>query len=333
MSGKATFTWLPVTAMPDGSELRLPLHVVKGARPGPTLGLSGALHGDEMIPSVGIIRAILERLDADELSGTVMAVPICNPLGVGERSRQTPGDGINLNTVFVDPSHGGHVEPVKMVTQQIASVLTDAFLAHLNYQIDFHTGGDNHSVHMIEFTEDPESTSMARAFNMPILLKDEWRPGQMWAMSERLGVKAIVAECGGGGLFYEEWLERGVAGAFNVMRHLGMLPGKVEKPPRQYVVNNTTGHEVNLNILRPREGGLIMPDPALSPRVSFDGRPIVGIPVLGRMLNMYDLTFRQAFEAPFERTLMLAGVIAPAWNYPGEFAYILADADAAEVWD
>jgi hypothetical protein len=28
---------------------------------------------------------------------------------------------------------------------------------------------------------------------------------------------------------------------------------------------------------------------------------------------------------------MLAGVIAPSWNYRGEFANILADADAAEV--
>ncbi len=333
MSLKTSFTWLPVTSLPDGTELRLPLHVLKGARPGPTLGLSGALHGDEMLPSVGIIRRLLEVIDPGQLAGSVMAVPICNPLGAGERSRHTPGDGANLNSEFFEAEHGGHVEPVKTATEMMAQVLTTEFLSKLNYQIDFHTGGDNHSVHMIEFTSDPESTAMARAFNMPILLNDIWRPGQMWAMSEKLGVKAIVAECGGGGLLYDEWVERGVQGTLNVMRQLKMLPGQVQPPPRQYVVNNTEGNEHNLNILRPREGGLIIPEPGINERTSFEGQPVQGPRVLGKLLNMYDLGFRQEFATPFQHTLLLAAPIAPGWNYPGEFAYIIANADDAQVWE
>jgi predicted deacylase len=328
MSLKSDFRWLHVSAMPDGSDLRLPLHIVKGARPGPTLGLSGALHGNEMVPSVSIIRHVLELLDPNELSGTVIALPICNPLGAGQESRNTPGDGMNLNGAF-ESGHGS-IEPVKAVTEQIADVITNEFLSKLNYHIDFHTGGGNHSVHMIEFVNEPESTAMARAFNMPILLMDVWRPGQMWAMSEKLGVKVIVAECGGNALC-DEWLERGVQGAFNVMRQLRMLPGEVIRPPRQYVVNNTTGHEHNLTILRPQEGGLIIPEPGIDARVSFVGQPVEGPRVLGKLLNMYDLSFRQEFATPFKRTLLLAAVVAPSWNYPGSFAYILANADDAQV--
>lgn len=333
MTLNTEFTWLPVTSMPDGSDLRLPLHVVRGSRPGPTLGLSGALHGDEMVPSVGIIRRVLELLDPVELAGTVMAVPICNPLGAAERLRQTPGDGVNLNTAFHDPGAGGHVEPYVTVTEQIAQVLAARFLSKLNYQIDFHTGGDNHMVCMIEFADEPTSRAMARAFNMPILLRDVWRSGQMWGMSEKLGVKAIVAEVGGGGALNEEWLERGVAGTLNVMRCLGMLPGAVQPPPRQYVVDNTTGHESNLSILRPASGGLIIPEPGIDGHTSFVGQPIAGPRVLGRLLNMYDLSYRQEFATPFARTLLLATPVTPAWNYPGEIAYIFADADAAEMWD
>jgi predicted deacylase len=81
MDLKSSFTWLPVTAMPDGSELRLPLHVVKGAKPGPTLGVSGAIHGDELLIPVSIIRRVLEQLDPAELSGTVMAVPVAPDAG------------------------------------------------------------------------------------------------------------------------------------------------------------------------------------------------------------------------------------------------------------
>ena len=333
MNRQWTFEWLPVTTMPDGSELRLPLHVLKGAKPGPTLGLSAAVHGDEFLPSVQTILQILEQLDPNELAGTVMAVPILNPLGVAERSRNTPGDGVNLNAAFFETGHGGHPEPIKTATEQIAQVISDKFLRHLDYLIDFHSGGDNHSVHMIEFTPDALSTKMARAFNMPILLKDTWRPGQMWTMAQQLGAAVIVAELGGSGLLIDQWVQRGVRGVFNVMRALQMLTGTVEPPPRQYVVDNTDGNERNLYILRPREGGLIIPDAAITAQTSYAGQPIVGAPVLGRMLNPYDLTVRQTFEAPFIRTLMLAGGIAPAWNYPGEFAYILADADVAATLD
>jgi predicted deacylase len=192
----STFQWLPVTTMPDGSELRLPLHVVQGAQPGPTLGLSGAIHGNEVISTVSIIRRVLELVDPAELSGRVMAVPVCNPLGAGQLSRQTPGDGQNANSVFFPPEHGAYTQPVKTVTEQIADVLSSEFLAHLDYQIDFHDGASHHTVHMVEFTKDPVSQGMARAFNMPIMLFDEWRPGQMWRESERLGARAIVAECG-----------------------------------------------------------------------------------------------------------------------------------------
>ena len=200
----------------------------------------------------------------------------------------------------------------------------------LDYQIDFHSGG-NASVHMIEFTDDPESRAMARAFNMPILLRDVWMPGQMWTRAEQLGVKLIVAELGGAGQLYNQWIERGVAGVFNVMRQIGMLPGEVIPPPRQYVVNNLAGHEENLNILRPREAGLIVPDPAITPQCAFDGQPIAGPLVLGRLLNPYDLTVRQEFAAPFARTLMLATRITPTWCTPGEFGYIITDADNAEI--
>jgi predicted deacylase len=331
MGLKSSFTWLPVTTMPDGSELRLPLHVVKGARPGPTLGLTGVIHGNEVTPSVGTIRKVLELVDPAELSGTIMAVPVCNPLGAGQLSRNTPGDGQNVNAVFWEPGQTKYTQPVKTVSEQIADVLISEFLTHLDFQIDFHSGGDNHSVHMIEFNKDPISRGMARAFNMPILLFDEWRPGQMWRESERLGARVIVAECGGGGTLYDEWVARSVQGTFNVMRYLDMLPGEVLEPPRQVVVRGDGGHEHNAHILKPAEGGLIVPDPAITPQTVFDGQPVTGVPVLGELLNMYDLSVRQRFEAPFERTLLIAAVVGPAWAYPGTYAYILFDADGAEI--
>jgi predicted deacylase len=326
----ATFEWLPVTTLSSGGNLRLPLHTLRGARPGPTLGLSALVHGNEPMPSVGIIRAVLEQLDAADLRGTVLAVPVLNPLGAAALSRHTPEDGLNLNAAFVTSDAGGHPEPVKTVSIQLTTTIDEGFLSRLNYLVDFHSGGPA-SVHMIEFTDDPESRAMARAFNMPILLRDIWLPGQMWARAEQLGVKTIVAELGGAGQLNDQWIERGVAGTLNVMRQLGMLAGEVAPPPRQYVVDNTPGHEQNLNILRPREAGLIVPEPAITAQRAFAGQPVEGVQTLGRLINPYDLTPRQEFATPFARTLMLATRVVPTWCTPGEFGYIITDADNAEV--
>jgi hypothetical protein len=60
---------------------------------------------------------------------------------------------------------------------------------------------------------------------------------------------------------------------------------------------------------------------------------VSGVPVLGELLNMYDLTVRQTFEAPFEQTLLIAAPVAPCWCYPGEYAYIMFDADKAKILD
>ena len=331
MNPATDFSWLPVTKLNNGADLRLPLHVVEGRKPGPTLGLSGMLHGNEPAPSLAIIRAVLERLDPAELSGRVMAVPVCNPLGAGALSRHTPIDGMNMNSAFCEPEEGGYVQPVKSVTEEIADVLTEGFLRELDYQIDFHCGGGGVSAHMVEFADHPDALAMARAFNMRILLRDEWGSCQMWGMSERLGVTLIVAECGGGEELHREWVDRGVRGTFNVMRSLGMLPGEPDRLDRQYVVDNTSGHHHNLTILRPREAGLIVPEPAASAAASFAGAPVQDVELLGQLVSPYDLAVRQTFGAPFRHTLLLAAVVAPAWKQPGEIAYILADAEEAQV--
>jgi hypothetical protein len=117
------------------------------------------------------------------------------------------------------------------------------------------------------------------------------------------------------------------------MRQLGMLPGKVQPPPKQYVVANDDPKVHNLVLVLPREGGVVIPEPVLTPQVAFDGQPIAGPVTVGKLFNMYDLTVREEYQTPFTRTLLLASVVVPAWHFSGEIAYIYADADKAEVLD
>ncbi|MFN2203897.1 MAG: succinylglutamate desuccinylase/aspartoacylase family protein [Caldilineaceae bacterium] len=333
MTSSTEFTWLPVTTMADGTELRLPLHVMHGKHSGPTLGLTALVHGDEAMPSIAIIRRLFEQLNPEELSGTIMAVPVCNPPAAGADTRNTPHDGVNLNDAFGEPGEDSTTIPTPTISGQIAGVLKEGFLKHLDYHIDFHTGDDAMSVNMIEFSEDEESIAMARAFNMPVLLKDAWGDRQIWGASARAGAKVIVAEVGGGSMLFDQWLARGVEGTLNVMRGFGMIPGEVVPPPQQIVVNNSKGHHRNLVLLRSSAGGLLMPEPDITPQTSFEGKPLAGRRTLGKLINMYDLSVLETYETPFTNTVLLATAVNPSWHAPGDTLYIIADADLAETWD
>lgn len=319
--------------MSDGSELRLPLHTLKGAHPGPTLGLTALVHGDEALPSIAILQRVFELIDPAELSGTVMAVPVCNPLGAGANSRNTPLDGANMNAAFGEPPEDSTSIAVRSPSEMMAQVLKKQVLPQFNYHIDFHCGDDGLGVNMIEFADEPGSTAMARAFGMPLLLKDAFGANQIWGASQQAGAHVIVAEVGGGGILFDEWLARGVNGTLNVMRQMGMLPGGAPKPPRQIVVSNAEGHHRNLVLIRAGQGGVVMPEPVMNARAHFGGQPFTGMKVMGKMVNKYDLSVREVYETPFARTMALAAVVGPSWRALGDTLYIVADADLAEVWD
>ena len=55
------FTRLDVTTMLNGAMLAVPLHVVTGARPGPTFGIVTNTHGDEFLPTIAIRQFIRRR--------------------------------------------------------------------------------------------------------------------------------------------------------------------------------------------------------------------------------------------------------------------------------
>ncbi len=61
---------VPVTTLASGHALALTIHVVQGARPGPTVGVSALIHGDEF-DGLLIAREVWDHLEPDQLHGAV----------------------------------------------------------------------------------------------------------------------------------------------------------------------------------------------------------------------------------------------------------------------
>ena len=103
-AGRAKEIQVPLARMPAGTWALMPVVVVHGVNEGPTLWISGALHGDEL-NGIEIVRQVLAALDPTELRGTVIAVPIVNVFGVTLGSRYLP-DRRDLNRSFPGSARG-----------------------------------------------------------------------------------------------------------------------------------------------------------------------------------------------------------------------------------
>ena len=73
---------LPISESFLAREVKAPLVVVRGSRPGPVLCLTGGIHGDEL-NGIAIIDEALGRFSPE--SGTLIALPIANVFGFRER--------------------------------------------------------------------------------------------------------------------------------------------------------------------------------------------------------------------------------------------------------
>lgn len=215
---------LPVSVLSDHTPVTMSVHVVHGRRPGPTLFLSGAIHGDEII-GVEIIRRVL-RTRLAGLRGTLLAVPIVNTFGFLNHSRYLP-DRRDLNRSFPG-SEGGSL------AGRLAHLFLEEIVKRSDFGIDFHSAAI-HRTNLPQIRVCPsndETMTMAHAFNAPVILRSGLREGSLRLAAQKAGVDVLLFEAGEGLRFDEFAARAGVSGTLQVMQHLGMLPKRKSKKPR-----------------------------------------------------------------------------------------------------
>jgi len=223
---------LPVMRLPDGNDLWLPVLAAAGARDGPTLAVLAGVHGDEY-EGICAIPRVFRSFDLAELRGRLIMVPVCNLPAYRAATRSSPIDGLNLARVFPGDPRG-------TVTQRIAHVLTDRVIAPASLLIDLHSAGIAYTMPTLvgyPYADTPlgrASRDAALAFGCDVLWAHPPDPnagGRSISAAEQRGVPWIYTEAAGGGRALPADVACYTAGVFNVMRHLGMLPGQPETRP------------------------------------------------------------------------------------------------------
>jgi predicted deacylase len=240
--GTVATGWFEVTSLPTGGSERLPVVVADGERDGPTLWLTGGVHGDEAT-GVTVAQDAVRADLPERLAGTVVSIPTVNPAGLRRNERRSYYGDDDPNRYFPDPEAESARPP--SVQERIDERLYEAFTDSADALIDLHTAQIGSMPFVIrdrvlygsrrdESTADALAADLERlvdAYGFPVLteypaeeyLEENLQRSTAGAALNAAGIPSFTVELGGHSVVDETVRRAGVAGIYAVMVELGML--------------------------------------------------------------------------------------------------------------
>lgn len=220
---------LPIGTLIDHTPVTLPVHVIHGRKPGPSVLVCAAVHGDEII-GVEIIRRLLGEKALKNLRGTLLVVPIVNAFGFQSHSRYLP-DRRDLNRVFPGSATGS-------LASQLAAIFLEQVVARVDLAIDLHSAAVHRTnLPQIRVSPDqPSARKLARAFGAPVYMLSKVLPGSLRESAQKIGIDMLLYEAGEALRYDETAIRVGLRGILRVLRSMEMLPvrrtRKAEENPK-----------------------------------------------------------------------------------------------------
>ena len=207
-------SWSPAQSF-EGVATPTPVLVAHGSKPGPILCLTASIHGDEL-NGIEIVRRVLHKLNPEELSGTVIGVPIVNLQGFHRASRYL-SDRRDLNRYFPGNPNGSSAS-------RIAHSFFNQVVKRCNYLVDLHTGSF-HRTNLPQLRADlsrPDVAELTHGFGATVVLHSAPSPGTLRAAAVEAGIPTVTLEAGGPMELQEKAVSHGVKGIRTLLSKLGM---------------------------------------------------------------------------------------------------------------
>jgi predicted deacylase len=230
--GEEAETTLVVGETYSGATVRIPMYVRRGRKPGPTVFVSAAVHGDE-INGTGTIRELVANPPFTLLAGTLVLVPVVNIFGFERHSRYLP-DRRDLNRSFPG-------SPTGPLASRLAYAVFEGLIQHCDYGIDLHTAAlrrTNYPNVRADLT-DPKVARLARAFGAELIVSSPGPEGSLRRSACEAGVPTIILEAGETLKVEPGIMAYAVRGVHHCLVGLGMADGTVDAPPYHLEVDRT----------------------------------------------------------------------------------------------
>ncbi|KAF3384324.1 hypothetical protein F1880_001850 [Penicillium rolfsii] len=171
--------------------VRIPLIAYRSSTPGPVIGITSAIHGNE-VNGVAVIQKFFDRLgkysdDSPLIAGTIIGIPVLNVPGFLDSVRSF--DGQDLNRLMPGKIDGA-------APQQYAYRLFHDVIMKFDYVFDLHTAsaGRQNSLYVRADMSHPEINQLAQRVGPQIIVHNSSPGGSLRGCAQSKGVKALTIE-------------------------------------------------------------------------------------------------------------------------------------------
>ena len=223
------YYWLPLVSNGLGNPISIPIMVARGKEDFPILGLTAAVHGNEL-NGIPVIQRLFNEIEVEELKGTIIGVPVVNIPSFVRRKRRF-NDGVDLNHIMPGEENGN-------VSQVYAYRFINKIVQHFDYLLDLHTAsfGRINSYYIRADMKHPITRKLALLQNAQIIVHNPPSDHTLRGSAESLDIPSITLEVGNPNTFQKKLIRSGIEGIHNTLAFLEMTEDEIEKSEKPAVV-------------------------------------------------------------------------------------------------
>ncbi len=214
--------WLELVEDGMGVPIKIPVIVAKGDKVGKVVGMTAAVHGNEL-NGIPVIQRLFKEIDIAELQGTIVGIPVLNTPSYLRKKRRFL-DGVDLNHIMPGKENG-------TVSQVYAWRIVNNVIKHFDYLLDLHTASNGrvNSYYIRADMDDKVVEKMALLQNAQIIVHNPPSDGTLRGTADELGIPAITLEVGNPNLFQKGMIRDGLTGIHNLLGHFCITECEVEE--------------------------------------------------------------------------------------------------------
>lgn len=222
LPGKSYQLKMDIARLHTRTKIEVTVIVSRAKKEGPCVLISAGIHGDE-VNGVEIVRQVVANKYNIPDTGIIICIPVVNVFGFIIKTREFP-DGKDLNRSFPGTKKGS-------LASKFANAFMTEIVAHADYCLDFHTGGDDRfNYPQVRISEDDVKTfNLAKIFGAKFVKYSTERDKSFRASAVAMGKKVLLYEGGKSLNINDKITNVGVTGVLNVLNSLG-----VKKFPASY---------------------------------------------------------------------------------------------------
>lgn len=231
----------------QGNQSILPISIIKGKTQGPVFTIVAGVHGFEYPPIIAA-QHVIQEIDTDLLTGTLIIIPIANTSSFYSRTPFiNPQDKLNLNRSFPGSESG-------TITEKLAHVISTDIIAVSEVFLDIHGGDANEDLlpfvcyynneKYAEQTQKAKALSEVSGFKYIVsysyTLKDDAPAKYAFKQAVQDGKIALSIECGKLGNVQKEAVDLIKKGIYGMLDEMDMYTSENTDKVQPVRINKQT---------------------------------------------------------------------------------------------